>query len=173
VAHELHSGRVVKLFEDDLGPNPPFDVGADVLFIAYAAAAEWLTFLALGWPLPATVFDPYVEYRRHICGTPHDVNVKGNKGLLKALQHFGIPGITAEQKTEERALVLRGGPWTAGERRRILSYCESDVTPLFRLAERLLEADCCGRRQFTAAATPWPQPGWNTPGSRSTPRPWS
>jgi hypothetical protein len=145
VAHELHSGRVVKLFEDEFGPKPPFDIGDDVLFIAYAASAEWLTFLALGWPLPSRVFDPYVEFRRHICGTPRDINVKGNKGLLKALQHFGIPGITADQKDEERELVLRGGPWSASERRRILDYCESDVTPLFRLTEGLLYVDCCGQ----------------------------
>jgi hypothetical protein len=145
VAHELYSGRTVKLFEGDFGPTPPFDIGEDVLFIAYAAAAEWLTFLALGWPLPSQVFDPYIEYRRHICGTPHDVNVKGNKGLLKALQHFGIPSITAAQKEEERALVLRGGPWSTSERRRIIDYCETDVTPLFRLTQNLLDADCCGQ----------------------------
>jgi DNA polymerase I len=144
VGHELYSGQVVKMFEDNFGPTPPFDVGGDVLFIAYAAAAEWLTFLALGWPLPTRVIDLHAEYRRHICGTPHDVNVKGNKSLLKALQHFGIQGITAEQKDEERDLVLRGGPWTPGERQRIIDYCETDVAPLFRLAENLLHTDCCG-----------------------------
>jgi DNA polymerase-1 len=144
LAHELYSGRTVKLFEDEFGPAPPFDIGDGVLFIAYTASAEWLTFLALGWPLPARVFDPFIEYRRHICGTPWDLPVRGNKSLLKALEHFGIPSITADQKQTERDLVLRGGPWTPGERQEILDYCETDVTPLFRLTECLLQDDCCG-----------------------------
>ena len=118
----------------------------DVLFIAYNAVAEWLTFLALGWPLPCRVFDPYIEYRRHICGTPRDINVKGNKSFLMALEHFGIARLTAEEKDEERDFVLRGGPWPdPADRRRILTYCDTDVRPLFQLTEHLLYADCCGK----------------------------
>jgi DNA polymerase I len=145
VAVELYSGRTIELFEDELGPAPPFSLGEDVLFIAYNAVAEWLTFLALGWPLPCRVFDPYIEYRRHICGTPRDVNVRGNKSFLMALRHFGIPGLTADVKDEERDFVLRGGPWPdPADRRRILDYCGTDVAPLFQLTECLLYADCCG-----------------------------
>ena len=143
VAVELYSGREIRLFEGEFGPVPPFDLGADALFIAYTASAEWLTFLAAGWPLPCRVFDPYFEYRRHICGTPWDLPVEGNKGLLKALEHFGIASITSDQKDAGRALVLRGGPWTPAERQEIVDYCASDVALLFRLAECLLEADCC------------------------------
>ena len=145
VARELYSGRMIELFEDEFGPVPPFDLGEDALFIAYNAVAEWLTFNALGWQLPCRVFDPFIEYRRHICGTPWDVPEKGNKSLLKALAHFGIPCSTADQKTTERDFVLRGGPWLdQADRRRILAYCDTDVQPLFRLTEHLLHSDCCG-----------------------------
>ena len=146
VAHELYSGRMVTVFEDEFGPEPPFSVGPENLFIAYSAAAEWLTFLALGWPLPVRVFDPYIEYRRHICGTPRDTKEEGNKGLLKALEHFHIhTGITADLKQAEREFIMRGGPWPdPADRQRILTYCGTDVLPLFRLTERLLYADCCG-----------------------------
>ncbi len=146
VARELYSGRVVELFEDEFDPTPPFDLGSDVLFIAYNAVAEWLTFLALGWNLPCRVLDAYIEYRRHICGTRYDTREKGNKSFLKALEHFNVPTkVTADLKTEERDFVLRGGPWTeAADRRRILDYCDTDVQPLFRLVEHLLHDDCCG-----------------------------
>lgn len=146
VARELYSGRKIELFEGDFGPAPPFSVGPENLFIAYNAVAEWLTFLALGWPLPCRVFDPYIEYRRHICGTPRDINVPGNKSFLMALKHFGIASLTAAEKDEERDFVLRGGPWPdPADRRRILTYCDTDVRPLFALTEYLLYADCCGK----------------------------
>jgi hypothetical protein len=144
VAQQLNSGRKVEVFEGEFGPEPPFSVGPENLFIAYNAVAEWLTFLALGLPLPCRVFDLYIEYRRHICGTPWDLPVKGNKSLLMALAHFGVPGITADQKDEERDFILRGGPWKAPDQRRIKDYCYTDVRPLPKLAERLLYADCCG-----------------------------
>src|SRR5262249_39570089 len=37
------------------------------------------------------------------------------------------------EKEEMRALIMRGGPWSAAERRAILEYCESDVDALARL----------------------------------------
>ena len=50
-----------------------------------------------------------------------------------ALAYFGLDGITAEEKQEMRALVLRGGPWSADERAAILDYCAKDVAGLARL----------------------------------------
>ena len=146
VGRELFGGRVARLFEDGFGlDGPPFGLGDDTLFVAYSAAAEWQTFLAAGWELPVRAIDLFFEYRRHICGVPGvDLSVAGNKRLPKALGHFNIPGHTAEEKDEEIALVLRGGPWTPSERERVLTYCESDVLPLPRLLFDLLTADCCG-----------------------------
>lgn len=147
VARELYSGRVIMLREGEFGPEPPFSFGPENLVIAYNAVAECSTFLALKWPLPQRIFDCYVEYRRHICGVPgRDLKIKGNKDLLRAQQHFGIEGISAETKTEMRDFILRGGSWswTGPDWRRVLEYCASDVEHLFELTEHLLHDHCCG-----------------------------
>jgi hypothetical protein len=60
--------------------------------------------------------------------------------LLSALAHHGIYAITSEQKTEERAWVIGGGPWTRDDRARILDYCQTDVDPIGALLERMLPA---------------------------------
>jgi hypothetical protein len=134
VAHELGSNRLVRLWQDELGPRPPFVVDDDTLFVAFYACAELSCFLELGWPIPTRVLDLYVEFRNLTNGIP----LPAGRGLLSALSYYGISAITAEQKTEERALVMRGGPWSAAERRRILSYCQTDVDPLAALLERML-----------------------------------
>jgi hypothetical protein len=136
VARELGSGRLIRLWRDELPGAPPFDVGADTLIVAYYASAELGCFAELGWPMPARVLDLYTEYRNATNG----IHLPEGRGLLSALSHHGISAITAEQKTEERALVMRGGPWSAEERRRILDYCQTDVDPLGALLERMLPA---------------------------------
>jgi DNA polymerase I len=134
VANELVSGRSIRLWQDDLGTAPPFRVDSDVLFVAYYAPAELSCFLALGWPLPVRILDLYVEFRAETNGLPLPIG----RGLLGALSYHGIPGITSEQKTSLRDLVLRGGPWTPTERRNILDYCATDVDCLGPLLERML-----------------------------------
>src|SRR5262249_54736793 len=49
-----------------------------------------------------------------------------------------VDSIGAVEKEEMRALVLRGGPWSAQERLAILDYCESDVAALARLLPIML-----------------------------------
>ena len=134
VARELHTNRLVRLWQDELGPEPPFPVDDDTLFVAFFASAELGCFQQLGWPMPTRVLDLFVEFRNATNGVP----LPGGRGLLSALSHHGISAITAEQKTEDRALVMRGGPWSAADRARILDYCESDVDPLGALLERML-----------------------------------
>ena len=41
------------------------------------------------------------------------------------------------RNTTSRELVMRGGPWTDAERRRILDYCQTDVDVLEPLLERM------------------------------------
>ena len=48
VAHELNSGRRLRLWADQLF-ECPFDTGDDNLFVAFFASAEWGAFLSLGW----------------------------------------------------------------------------------------------------------------------------
>jgi DNA polymerase I len=133
VAQELRSGRKERLWADQFGPQPPFAVTADVLFVAYYASAELTCFKVLGWPMPARILDLYVEFRN----STNCLQEKGVKpvesGLLAALAAHGLDTIGAIEKEEMRALILRGGPWSNEERTAILDYCESDVAAVARL----------------------------------------
>jgi hypothetical protein len=136
VARELRTGRVVRLWCDELRARraAPYPTGPDALFVAYLASAELGCHLALGWPLPARVLDLYVEFRNRTNGLalPHGA------GLLGALAWYGLDPLDAVEKESMRALALRGGPWTAEERRALLVYCESDVLALVRLLPAML-----------------------------------
>ncbi len=134
VALEVRSGRLFRIWQDDLPDRPPFDVGDQALFVAYNAAAEFSCFLVLGWPLPVRILDPYAEFRTATNG----VRPPAGYGLLSALSYHGLTAITSEQKTTMRDLILRGGPWTAAERRDILDYCQTDVDCLPALLDRMM-----------------------------------
>jgi DNA polymerase-1 len=116
VAKSLVTGQVWRLWQDELGPAPPFPVDDDTLFIAFYSSAEWGCFLQLGWPLPRCVFDPFVEFRRETNGMVRDELFKGKQDLLHALSYHGIYTITSAQKHAERELVL--APGRAMDRRR-------------------------------------------------------
>jgi hypothetical protein len=134
VARELGSGRLLRLWQDELPARPPFAAGEDTLVVAYYASAEIGCFLALGWPIPPRILDLYAEFRAETNGLP----LAEGRGLLGALTHHRIPSITSEEKTAGRALVMRGGPWTDAERREILDYCQTDIDPLGALLERMI-----------------------------------
>ena len=103
--------------------------------MAYFASAEIGCFLALGWPVPTRILDLYTEFRNATNGLP----LPGGRGYLSALADHGIASITTEQKTEDRALVMRRrAVGHRRERRRILDYCQTDVDPLGALLERML-----------------------------------
>ena len=126
VARELISDTLIRLRHEDLGSGPPFPVDDDTLYVGYFTSAEWGCFLALGWPPPRRILDLYAEFRNATNG----LTLPNGRGLLAALSHHSIPSITSGQKDEERALVMRGGPYSGEERRRILDYCQTDVDPL-------------------------------------------
>jgi hypothetical protein len=133
VAREFFSGQRVQIFFE---PGQTYDnpLPKEALHVAYAASAEWGTFLSLGWELPAYVIDLYAEYRNEISGrTPP----RGRKGfdtrMLGAMDYYGLDHIAAAEKTEMRDLILRGHPFSDSERKAILAYCESDVTCLGKL----------------------------------------
>jgi hypothetical protein len=135
VAHEMRSGRTLRLWRDQFGPVPPWTIGDDSLFVAYYASAEIGCCLALGWPKPTRVLDLFTEFRCLSNGLP----VPAGNGLLGALTAYGLDGIGAVEKTEMRDLVLRGGPWTAEERNAVLNYCQSDVDALARLLPKMVD----------------------------------
>jgi DNA polymerase-1 len=134
VARELRSGRLLRLWHDELGPEPPFPTDAGALFVAYYASAELGCFLALGWPMPVRILDLFTEFRAAINGLKPFCGF----GLLGALAWHGLDGIAPAEKDAGRALVLRGGPWTTAEKLVILDYCQSDVDALTALLSRML-----------------------------------
>ena len=144
VAREYHSGRLLRFWSDELVgmTEAPFDVGPDSLFVAYYASAEFGCFLALNWPLPERVLDPFAEFR---CLT-NGRWLPSGRGLIGALTYFGLDAIGVEEKTEMRELAMRGGSYTAEERNALLDYCQSDVDALVRLLPRIAPYfDCEGR----------------------------
>jgi len=131
VAHELHTGRVIKLWQDELhrAVAPPYAVGDDAVIVAYYASAEVACHLALGWPVPRNIVDLFAEFRCQTNGR----QLAAGAGLLGALVHYGEDAMAAADKQEMRELALRGGPWTAEERAALLDYCAADVEALRRL----------------------------------------
>jgi hypothetical protein len=159
VAHELRQGRVLRLWEEELQRlrRPPYATGRRSLVVAYYASAELLCHLALAWPLPVYVLDLFAEFRVLTNGLPTPCG----QSLLGALTYFGIDGFDAIEKEEMRQLALRGGPWTAAERRALLVYCESDVVALRKLLSVLAphldlpQALLRGRSMKAAAQMEW------------------
>jgi DNA polymerase-1 len=129
VAHEFHSGRTIRLWQDQFGPAAPFSTGKRALFVAYYAPAELGCFRALGWAVPANILDLYVEFRDRGNG----LELPAGRGLVGALVFHGLDHIGAGEKEEMRAIAIRGAPFTEAERIALLDYCESDVDALRRL----------------------------------------
>ena len=133
-AHELRSGRTLRLWRDELGEQPPYRTDRDVLFVSFVANAECACHLALGWPLPARVLDLSPAFRNLTNGrsTPE------GKGLLGALRYYGLDAIGTKQKDAMQKRIMQGWPFTPEERQQILHYCESDVDALRRLLPHIL-----------------------------------
>ncbi len=135
VAKELRSGRLLRLWRDELPARPPFPVDQATLFVSYAAAAELSCFLELGWPMPARILDLYAEF----CAATNGRRPPRHSSLLAALSWHGIAAITSEAKAAGRALAMQSS-WTPAERTALLDYCQTDVDPLGPLLQRMLPA---------------------------------
>jgi DNA polymerase-1 len=157
VARELHSGRTIRLWQDQFGPAPPFSVSERALFVSFYASAELGCFAALGWPMPARVLDLYIEFRDRTNG----LELPAGRGLVGALVFHGLDHIGAVEKDEMRAIAIRGAPFTNLERAALLDYCESDVAALERLLPAMAaridlpRALLRGRFMAAAAAMEW------------------
>ena len=135
VAKELRSGREIRLWGDEMfSPTPPFRIDNRALFVAYAAAAELGVFHVLGWPAPARVLDLFFEFR----ATTNGLTTPSGAGLLGALVAHGLPAMSGAEKESMRSLAIRGGPFTADERRALVEYCGEDVAAVERLLPRML-----------------------------------
>jgi hypothetical protein len=135
VALELRSGRLIRLWQDQLGPFPPYRLDNESLFVGYMNAAEFGFHIAKGWGEPACALDAYVEFRH----TVNDGSIKSGdreKGFYSiggALRYFLEDEIDVTRKRDMRDRILQGPPFSDQERRDILDYCEDDTRALARL----------------------------------------
>jgi hypothetical protein len=137
-ALEMRSGRLGRLWQNELGLFSPYELGPDSLIISYLATAELGFHIALGWPQPANVLDPYVEFRHHTNDGSVEKRDKGFFSLNGALRYFGEDGIDTAHKTEMRDRILEGPPFTHAERDAILNYNERDTQSLARLVTHIV-----------------------------------
>src|SRR5262245_59583097 len=102
VAHELRSGRRIRIWQNQFGRVPPYATGPGVLFVAYFASAELGCYRVLNWPMPGRILDLFCEFRArtNVLGTP-----AGNS-LLGALAYFGLDSMGTAEKHTMRNLVL-------------------------------------------------------------------
>jgi len=127
VAHELRSGRRFRLWQDELGPAPPYATGPDVLVVAYYASAELGCYRVLGWPMPARILDLFTEFRNLTNGLPTGAS------LLEALAYFGLDSIGTTEKKELQEAIGAGAWEGRFSQQTILDYCQGDVVALERL----------------------------------------
>ncbi|MBF0196380.1 MAG: DNA polymerase I [Planctomycetes bacterium] len=137
VVYELLSGNVYRYWSCELYQmtSPPFKIGDNDITIAYFASAEMGCHLALNWPFPANLIDLYVEFSNITNGLerPH------GKGLIGALQYFGIISMENCEKKDMRDLILHTEEHSHLERKMILDYCEVDVISTAKLFLAMLE----------------------------------
>jgi DNA polymerase-1 len=149
VAYELDEHlqfvRTIKLWLDDFGAAPPFDIGNDTLFVAYSAWAEMTCFMALGWKFPVHIFDQHTAYLAAsnilLPHNPNEVRKKQSKRLPDACRDYGICGWENIDK-DMIAKDIGEGRWQVHGRERVLEYCEADV----RASTLLLREQLRGRR---------------------------
>jgi hypothetical protein len=140
VAHEMRTGRRVRLRQHQLGPFPPYRLDSDALLFTYMATAEFGVHIAKSWGQPACAIDAYVEFRQYV----NDGAVKAadrDKGfcsLAGALRYFCEPELDTARKIDMRDRILQGPPFTAEEEQAILDYCEDDVHALARLLPHIV-----------------------------------
>jgi DNA polymerase-1 len=91
-AHELRSGRTLKLWRDELGEQPPYRTDEKVAFVSFVANAEMSCHLALGWPTPRNILDLSPAFRNLTNGksTPE------GKGLVGMLRYYDLNTIDAK-----------------------------------------------------------------------------
>jgi hypothetical protein len=140
VAIEMRSGRIVRQWQNEFGPFPPYRLDGDALIIGYLISAEFGCHIALGWGQPARALDPYVEFRHYVNdgAVKSGEREKGFYSLDGALRYFCEDGIDTAHKTDMRDRILQGPPFTPAEREAILGYCEDDTRALARLVQHII-----------------------------------
>jgi DNA polymerase I len=137
----LQHVRTIRLWRGEFGTAPPFDVGADTLFVTYSAWAEMTCFKALGWPFPVHIFDLHTAYlAASNVLLPHDPDEKKKKlrkRLSDACRAYGIEGWERVDK-EAIAKDIGEGRWREYGHDAVFDYCEEDVRVSVKLLRRML-----------------------------------
>ena len=139
-AHEMRSGRIVRLWQDEFGRFPPYRLDAEALIFGYMISAEFGSHIARGWGEPARSLDLYIEFRHYVNDGSAKAKDRG-KGFYSiagALRYFCEDELDVTHKRNMRDRILQGPPFTGEERRDILEYCESDVQALARLVPHIV-----------------------------------
>jgi hypothetical protein len=141
VALEMRSGRLVRLWQDELSRFPPYRLDGSALLFGYMLAAEFGFHAACGWGKPACALDAYVEFR-HLT---NDGSIKSGdrpKGFYSidgALRYFREDELQfAHDKGESRDRIMQGPPFSPQEKRDGLDYCEDDVRKLALLIPHIV-----------------------------------
>jgi len=132
--HEASSGRTHCLWRDQLGDAPPYRIDDKTLFVCFVGNAELGCHLALNWPSPKHVLDLNPTFRCIANGR----TVPQGRGLLGAMTYYGLDAIDAKMKDDIRKRVMKGWPFTADEREKILRYGASDADAMVRLLPKML-----------------------------------
>ena len=130
VAIELRTGRIVRQWQDELGPFSPYH--RDALVFSYSLPAEFGCHLQKGWNEPAHAIDALVEFRHHT-----NDGISRSRGLGDALRFFGLDSLDLAHKDTMRKRIMQGPPFTTEERTKIIDYAEDDARGLVRLAPSL------------------------------------
>jgi DNA polymerase-1 len=140
VALELRAGRIVRLWQDQLGPFAPYRLDADAILFGYMLASEFGVHVAKGWGEPACALDAYVEFRHYVNdgSLKSEDREKGFYGICGALRYFLEDEIDLTRKQDMRDRIIEGPPFSARERADILAYCEDDVRALARLLPHIV-----------------------------------
>ena len=90
----LQHVRTVRLWRGEFGSAPPFDIGSNMLFVAYSAWAEMICFKVLGWKFPEHIFDLHTAYLAAtnvlLPYTPNQPRKKPRKRLSDACRDVGM-----------------------------------------------------------------------------------
>ena len=126
----LQHVRTIRLWRGEFGPEPPFDIGDDTLFVAYSAWAELTCFMTLGWKFPVHVFDLHTAYlAASNVLAPHDPDnprKREHKRLPDACRAYGIEGWEQIDKGT-MAQDIGEGRWRKYGQEAVFDYCEEDV----------------------------------------------
>jgi hypothetical protein len=145
--------RTIRVWRDEFGRAPPFDIGDDALFIAYSAWAEMTCFLVLGWQFPKHVLDLHTAYlaTSNILRpyNPDEVYKRPRKRLPDACRAYGIEGWENINK-DTIAEDIGRGHWHKYGRDEVFAYCEEDV----KKSTQLLRAQLRGRPGLSPISVP-------------------